>query len=193
MKELLEKSIFLALIVISLWSCSSGISVVYDNDKTADWENYRSFRVQHPDIAELQKMQVKWIDKMSVIETGLIGGMMERGYVQSTEADLIITYFIEVADKQKAYSSSVYMGGGGYYTPFRYGVSTTNVDIVNYKEGTLYVDVVDAKTNQQIWHGAGTKTLAESGITSKQDAAINKAIQSIFYRFKHKSPDYVKP
>lgn len=180
------------LAVIAFSACTSGISVTYDSDKKANWSAFRTFNIKHPDLQELEKMKVDWMDKMPLIEQNITNQMQQRGYVRAEEPDLWLTYFIEVEDKQKAYSTGTYVTMGGYYTPFRYTVGSNNVNVVDYKEGTLYVDIVDASTNQQIWHGAGSKTLAETPISSKQDAAISQAIQYIFYRFKYKSPDFQK-
>ena len=121
---------------------------------------------------------------------------MERGYLLSKESDLVITYYVVIEDKQNVSSTSVSVGAGGggygYYGGGMYGgVTSTNINVVDYQQGTLYVDLHDTKTGQQIWHGAGSKVL-EGHVTSKQDAAIENALKYIFYRFKYKSPDYVK-
>lgn len=196
MKKSVLHSIFLLGATSLLISCSSGISVTYDSDKNADWANYKTFRVQPPDIEELQKNNVGWIQKIPVIENGITMEMMERGYLLSKESDLVITYYVVIEDKQNVSSTSVSVGGGGggygYYGGGMYGgVTSTNINVVDYQQGTLYVDLHDTKTGQQIWHGSGSKVL-EGHVTSKQDAAIENALRYIFYRFKYKSPDYVK-
>jgi len=185
------------LAAITLIACSSGITVSYDSDKNADWDSFRTFRIQAPDISELQKTRVGWIQKIPVIESNITSEMMERGYLLSKESDLVVTYYVVIEDKQRATSSSVSvgMGGGGYgyYGGGMYGgVTSTNITVIDYQEGSLYIDLHDTKSGQQIWHGAGSKVL-EGLVTSKQDAEIQKAIKHIFYRYRFKSPDYVKP
>jgi len=185
------------LAALMFWGCSSSISVSYDSDKNADWSNYKTFRVQPPDLEELRAARVRWIEKVPVIESNIVSEMMERGYILSKESDLVVTYYVVIEDKQKATSTSVSVGAGGggygYYGGGMYGgVTSTDINVIDYQQGTLYIDLHDAKSGQQIWHGAGSKVL-EDQVTSKQDATIEKAIQSIYYRFKYKSPDYVKP
>ena len=196
MKNRSLNTLLLFCISSLILSCSSGISVTYDSDKNANWANYKTFRVQPPDIEELQKNNVRWIQKIPVIENGITMEMMQRGYLLSKESDLVVTYYVVIENKQKATSSSVSvgMGGGGYgyYGGGMYGgVTSTNINVVDYQQGTLYVDLHDTKTGQQIWHGAGSKVL-EGQVTAKQDAEIENALKYIFYRFKYKSPDYVK-
>jgi len=196
MKTSLKNTAFILFISAIVLSCSSSISVTYDSDKNADWANYKTFRIQPPDLEELRKNNVGWIQKIPVIENGITMEMMQRGYLLSKESDLVVTYYVVIENKQKATSTSVSMGMGGggygYYGGGMYGgVTSTNINVVDYQQGTLYVDLHDTKTGQQIWHGAGSKVL-EGLVTSKQDAEIVKAIKSIFYRYKYKSPDYVK-
>jgi PBP1b-binding outer membrane lipoprotein LpoB len=191
----MNKIYYPILAALMFWSCSSGITVSYDSDKNANWTEYRTFRIQVPDIEELRESRVGWIQKIPVIETNITSEMMERGYLLSKESDLVVTYYVVIANKQRATSTSVSMGGGGYghYGGGMYGgVTSTNIDVIDYQEGTLYIDLHDTKTGQQIWHGAASKVL-ENQVTSKQDAEIEKAIKNVFYRFKYKSPDYIKP
>ena len=59
--------------------------------------------------------------------------------------------------------------------------STTSYSVDNYKDGSLIIDVVDAKTNKLIWQGTGNKEIDKPA--KDPDTAIPKAISSIMSSF----------
>jgi hypothetical protein len=87
--------------------------------------------------------------------------MESKGYVFSANApDLLLNFYVNIQDKQDVRTtpgSAVYAGygyPGGYYG-YRRGyyrvVDTTTVETVNYKQGTLTIDLVDAKQKVLAW------------------------------------------
>ncbi len=82
------------------------------------------------------------------------------------EPGLLIAYFIR--SHQHIGPSSVgsaaswdypYGGIGGYWAP---------VDIRQYREGTLIIDLIDAKTRQLVWRGVASRAFDDSGAKEKQ-------------------------
>lgn len=53
---------------------------------------------------------------------------------------------------------------------------------VNYQEGTLIIDFIDAKTGNQVWRGAAAGVL-ENVTPEKADARIEEAVRLIFEKF----------
>lgn len=63
----------------------------------------------------------------------------------------------------------------------RYG-RCNRVRPVNYQEGTLILDLIDAKTGNQVWRGAAVGML--DNLTPEQaDARIEEAVRLIFSKF----------
>lgn len=56
---------------------------------------------------------------------------------------------------------------------------------VNYQEGTLVIDFMDAKTGNQVWRGAAVGVL-ENVAPEKADARIEEAVRLIFEKFPEK-------
>jgi len=63
--------------------------------------------------------------------------------------------------------------GGGF------GSATTTVN--TYEEGTLIVDLFDAKTQEAVWRGTATQDLSSN--PEKQSKNIDKAVQKLFSKF----------
>jgi hypothetical protein len=50
-----------------------------------------------------------------------------------------------------------------------------------YTEGTLFVDVIDARKNELVWHGQGNGIMVSN--PKKREANINKFVQQIVAKF----------
>lgn len=46
-----------------------------------------------------------------------------------------------------------------FYGPYGYPVSIPQTDVTQYEEGTLIIDVVDAKAKKVVWRGVGSRRL----------------------------------
>ena len=68
-------------------------------------------------------------------------------------------------------------GFGGYGNSF--GDSTTTEH--DYKEGTLVVDIFDAKLKQLIWRGSAEDALSESA--AKNEKNLDKGVAKMFKEF----------
>jgi hypothetical protein len=56
------------------------------------------------------------------------------------------------------------------------------VDVRQYREGTLSVDVFDAHTHRPVWHGWAKKELTRSDMQNSTQA-INNAVQAVLAKF----------
>jgi hypothetical protein len=72
------------------------------------------------------------------------------------------------------------MGGGWRWRGFGgMGESTTTEQ--DYKEGTLLVDMYDAKTKQLIWRGSAEDTLSNKAANNEKN--LNKGVAKMFKKF----------
>ncbi|UTW64043.1 DUF4136 domain-containing protein [bacterium SCSIO 12741] len=179
--------LFASLIAIALIvsSCSS-VSVAVDYDKTIDFSEYKTFNVKSPSVTE-QTVDPERINKrnLEAINRNIKENMLAKGYTESTNPDLWISYYVKVDTKQELRSTSYgYYGGNPYYYGPYYGYNYgyTDVSTIEYTEGTLIIDIVDAKKNLLVWQGVGTKTINENKIDHSED--IRKTVGQIFYKYR---------
>ena len=64
--------------------------------------------------------------------------------------------------------------------------STTTINYDTYVDGTLFVDMIDAKKNQLVWQGRGTKTVDPDASQKKREENINYAVKLIFEKYPPK-------
>jgi Domain of unknown function (DUF4136) len=85
--------------------------------------------------------------------------MMEsKGYVFSNGTpDLLFNFYVNIQNKQdvRATPGPAYVGYAGGYYGYRSGYyrvyNTTTIETVNYKQGTLTIDLIDSKQKVLAW------------------------------------------
>jgi hypothetical protein len=170
---------------VAFAACSS-VSVVTDYDKTADFGKYKTFNVKRPNqlSADIDPEKVNKRNVDLIIQN-IKEQMLAKGYVESSEPDLWISFYVKVDTKQEVRATNYGFYGGSpyYYGPYYgYGVGTTDINVVEFTEGTLVIDLVDSKENKLVWQGVGKKTIQDHKIDHSDD--IKKTVGQIFYRYR---------
>ena len=70
----------------------------------------------------------------------------------------------------------------GWYNPW-WGPYGGHNDVSYYKEGTLVIDIVNAKKMKLIWRGLGATTVKDYKDSKKMEADIDKAVNKIMASF----------
>jgi len=163
-------------------SCESQLKVSSDYDKSVDFNQYKTFSLYHDEKSSTAISQLNQDRVVNAIRSE----MVKRGFTESSSSpDLLVNSVAIFKDKQSVTANTNYYGYGGYYRPYYGGMgmtsSTTSYSVDNYKDGSLIIDVVDAKTNKLIWQGTGNKEIDKPA--KDPDTAIPKAISSIMSSF----------
>jgi Domain of unknown function (DUF4136) len=100
--------------------------------------------------------------------------MESKGYVFSTSApDLLLNFYVNIQNKQDVRttpSSAAYVGYGypggyyGYRTGYYRVYNTATIETVNYKQGTLTIDLVDAKQKVLAWTATAESRISNSAL-----------------------------
>jgi len=179
----MKRLLLITLAAMVMSSCAT-IKVTSDFDKTAPFENYKTFAFTQEalnlNISELNRNRL-----ISAVEAQLGA----KGFTKSETPDVLIDMNLVSKTVQTATANT--SGGGGYYgTGYRYGYgggfSTTTINYDSYEEGTLFVDMIDVAKNQLVWQGRGVGTLNPDVSAEKREANINYAIEQIFSRYPPK-------
>ena len=78
------------------------------------------------------------------------------------------------------YGGSYYGYGMGYPYGWGSGFTTTRINYNTYTDGTLFIDMIDAKTKRLVWQGRGTKTLEPKASNEKREQNLAYALKQIF-------------
>lgn len=175
-----RSSILLLIGFLFLTGCSS-VSVNYDYDHEADFRSFTSYdwmeapRVAVGDARSAQQMNTL-LDQR--IRRAVDEQMELKGLKQDTSSpDLIVVYHTGLEDK-------VNVTDWGYtYGSYYWGWGGRAIDVYQYQEGTLIVDLINAETQMLVWRGWATKTLEENPSPEKTEYNINNIIQRIFSEY----------
>lgn len=149
----------------------------FDYDKKADFTAFKTYALQ-----DGTKVGDPLIDNriVAAIESELAAKGLQPA---ATAPDIKIAYHIAF-DKTKditAYSSGMgrgYRWGGGW--------GTTDVRVNEILVGTLVIDVANARTNEMVWRGIGTKEVDVHAKADKRDKNIAGAVKKILKDFPPK-------
>ena len=167
--------LFILLCLGILTSCSS-VKVVSDYDTKVDFSTYKTFAFYKKGI---DKASVSDLDKkriMRAIENELI----EKGFTKSENPDLLISIFTKSREQINVTDNNLGYGFGCGYNPWFFG--STNLNINQYTEGTLFIDFIDKNKNELIWQGIGSGAMKLSNIDKKEER-INEFVNKIILAY----------
>ena len=169
------------VLVLGLWACTS-FNVKTDYDSTADFSTFKTFAFAG--LADVNKGGIYDNSLMRKrIESAVERELTSKGLRQvglNDQADLLVHYWVNVQDKQRLESGGTSVGvargpRGGYGWGAGYGGGVTTVE---YKEGTLILDLVEPAQKQLVWRATIVGTLQDSA--EENTELGNKAIAKAF-------------
>lgn len=169
----------LFVFILFIISCNSKPNVIVDFDREANFSSYYTFNSSpfdtevHYDYPQYDNsLNRKRI--MKAVESQLRG----RGYKKDTiNPDLLVKIHILIKSKKEVRS---YPGVPRY----RYW-QDYNVNIYDYEEGSLIIDLVDRKQNQLVWQGIATGSIAIK--PEEIESAINSTVALIFGEYPYRA------
>jgi hypothetical protein len=173
----------LAIIAICavLSACTSGPEIRADTDPTANLSSYQTFgffdRVSTDKSAYTTLISTR-------LKEATRRELEKRGFQYvDTDPQLLANFGLNVQDKQEIRSSPSM--GVGYYGVW--GGYPQDIDTVNYKEGTLSIDLVDSAKKQLIWQGTAQGRINKEAVENP-GPAIDKVVSEIFLKFPVPAP-----
>ena len=176
-------TILTAALAVTLSACASGPNIRSDYDKTADFGAYRTYDFIEgagPDDSPYQSLFTQYM------KAAISAEMDERGYSRSDDPDLLINFNRTLQEKTEVTQSAAPTGNygrrGGFYDPwYGYGHGT-QTDVSQYTEGTVNVDIVDAKRKQLVWEAVGTGRVTEEKLENLEQT-IQNGVLEMFARY----------
>ncbi|MDX2046512.1 MAG: DUF4136 domain-containing protein [Chitinophagaceae bacterium] len=188
MKKVTFKSLLLALPVFFMVSCKPTLNVTSDYDRSTNFSAYKTFSlyylVTNRNVSELNEDRI-W--------NSIRAEMLRKGYTENhSNPDLVVNAVSVVKNKRYLSANTNFYGYGGAYRPYGYwggyGATSgsTTVQANNYKDGSLMIDVIDAKTQRLIWEGTGTAEFEKQ--PKNPEEVISNAVTKIMATFPQGKP-----
>jgi hypothetical protein len=171
--------IFLSLLLLFIASSCSSVRVNADYDKNVDFAPYKTFAFHKSSI---DKVEISDLDKKRILRS-IDEVMTARGFTKSETPDLLVSFFTKEREQVNVNQFNAGWGyGWGYgWNPYLWGGNTS---VSRYTEGTLYIDIIDAKKKELIWQGDGEGVLTKD--TNKKDEKIKEFVSKILEQYPPK-------
>ncbi|WP_075344172.1 DUF4136 domain-containing protein [Tenacibaculum agarivorans] len=171
--------LFFPLLLLVITSCSS-VRVSTDYDTKVNFQNFKTFAFYKPgidkaDISDLDKKRI-----MRAIEAELVA----KGMQKSSTPDVLVSLFTKSRERINVndnFGWGVGYGWGWGWNPWMWG-GAGRLNVNQYTEGTLFVDVIDAKQKELIWQGIGSGALSMRSV-ERREARIKVFVKEIMEEY----------
>ncbi len=167
---------FLPLFLLILLTSCSAVKVNYDYDKNVDFNQFKTYAFQKSGI---DKVEVSDLDKKRILRA-IDEQMTAKGFTKSETPDLLVNIFTKEREQVDVNQFNAGWGyGWGYgWNPYLWGGNTS---VSSYVEGTLFIDLIDAKKKELIWQGQGVGVLTQD--MNKKEELIKEFVAKILEQY----------
>lgn len=163
------------IFALVLFSSCTSVRVLSDYDKEANFNTYKTYAFYKTGI---DKAQISDLDKKRILKA-IDAEMSSRGFVKSSTPDILVSIFTKEKERVDIYNS--YWGGGfGWgWNPYYFGNGFNRSNVSTSTEGSLYIDLIDAKNKELVWQGRGIGTLNNTNNIEKKEQRIKEFVSQI--------------
>lgn len=171
------------LFLVFLSSCVT-VKVAADYDREADFNSYKTYAFYKTGI---DQAQISDLDKKRILRA-IDNEMSSRGYVKSEKPDLLVSIFTKERERVDVYNNLGWGWGWGpgwgYWNPWIYGGYGWGGNNVSTRtEGSLYIDLIDAKSKELVWQGKGVGTVGNTNKIDKKEERIREFVSQILQQY----------
>lgn len=147
----MKKLKYLPLLLIFLVVSCSSVNVYNDYDKKVDFTQFKTFAFYKPGV---DKVEISDLDKKRILKS-IEAEMLAKGFTKSENPDLLVNFFTKSREQVdvNAFNNSWGYGYGYGWNPYIGGGNRTTVRTTT--QGTLFIDLIDAKKKEMVWQGEG--------------------------------------
>lgn len=145
-----------------------------------DWDRTEDFSKFHTYAWQKSPRPAKGLWDQRIID-GIDKQLQARGMQKvESDPDLWVVYSNSIKDQKQVVGTGYNMGPGWYWGGWG-GPTTTTYNTYVTKEGTLVVDLANAKDHQLMWRGSATATISDN--SNKNIKTLNNALNKLFKNY----------
>ncbi|HEX6791913.1 MAG TPA: DUF4136 domain-containing protein [Candidatus Krumholzibacteria bacterium] len=180
--------VLLAMLGIALLAGCSSYDIKYDYDMDSNFNSFKTYKWIERTMTNASGSAQKALTNNSLLDKRIRGAvdneLAAKGFTLAApndSADVLVVYYtgakdkIDVTDWGYTYAGSYWGGGLG-----------RSVDVYQYTEGTLIVDMVNAGSHQLAWRGSATGVVDPDASPEQREAKINDVVHRIFQNYPPK-------
>jgi hypothetical protein len=170
-----------ALASLALLAGCSSMSVTFDYDKNVTWETYRTYgwlggNETAPTNQTSAQLSGGLLDRR--IHEAVDYEMAQRGITRADDPDLLVKYHLGTEEK-------VQVTDWGYrYSDYYWGYGGRQIDVYQFTQGTLVLDIIDAASKTLVWRGTATGTVdGQQRSPEEMQRRVNNVVNKILENF----------
>lgn len=171
----MKKYLILFSFIFCLFSlrCAPPVKVIHDYDTQYNFARLKTYKwMPNPDKKQKRSFQIRRFSN------AVDNGLKEKGFeLVNRQPDFLIA--LHGGTQTKANVTHYGYSYGPYWRGRRVAVS-------HYKEGTIALDFVDAKSKELIWRGVAKSVVNRSLSPEQQDVLFNKIAKQLLAKFPPK-------
>jgi hypothetical protein len=161
------------LFFVAMLGAAFAQQVKTDFDHQANFSQYKTYSWQ-----EIKPANSLWDAR---IKSAVDAQLAAKGWTQIDNGGDVAIVAIATSHTESTLQTFYDgMGGGWRWRGFG-GMGEATTSEQDYKEGTLLVDLYDAKTKQLIWRGSAEDTVSNNA--DKNEKNLNKGVAKMFKKF----------
>ena len=176
MKKIMKTLPLLLLLVLVATSCSS-VRVASDYDKNANFSQLKTFAFYKTGI---DKAEISDLDKRRILRA-IESELLAKGYTKSENPDMLVSIFTKSQQRVDVYNNAWGYGGWGWGGFGGWGWGWNQPSVSTRTEGTLYIDLIDAKKKELVWQGMGTGYLSQN--MERKEERIKEFVTKVMEKY----------
>lgn len=155
-----------------LAACATQAEISSDYDHSANFAAFHTFALmqrEHPGIAN-PLVAVR-------VQEDITHALQRGGYTLAAEpasADFLVDFTIGAQHRMDVHSYPAALPGGPLWG--------SSIDVRQYREGTLTIDIFDQRTHRPVWHASAQKELTRKDLEQPAEP-VSEAVGSALAKF----------
>jgi hypothetical protein len=175
MKPIGRIAVCTALFLVALAAFAQQVKTDFDHQ--ANFSQYKTYSWQ-----EIKPANSLWDAR---IKSAVDAQLTAKGWTQVPSGGDVALVAIKATETQRSLQTFYDGFGGGWGWRGFGGMGQATTTEQDYKEGTLVVDMYDAKTKQLIWRGSTEDALSNKA--EKNEKNLDKGVAKMFKKFPPES------
>ncbi|WP_068545487.1 DUF4136 domain-containing protein [Thalassotalea crassostreae] len=169
-------------VLMLLSACTTTLNAETDYSVDYDFTSVKTYNivgdvsVENPMLSDINRDR---------INNAIAANLNSKGFATSVEkdADVKIQYFVFTKDRTQVTTIPMSVVANCYRCRYRTIGTASTVDVRQYTEGTLIVDVIDNKTAKTVWRSSLSQRIKNYDNAKERDEAVRLIIEAIFKEF----------
>jgi hypothetical protein len=167
------------LTILFMAACSSGVKISSNHEEDINFNEYSTFKVLPVEYETTERLQYSE-DNKKIIKEAIINELKAMNFTEDDSNPDVLMYATVTIEKEAQMRERTFQDGPAYTGQRNYSWSASDSILVGYyDEGSLVVNMIDAKKNHLVWHATARKALKDKA-EEDRETKLRQAVSDMF-------------